>query len=376
MFAQTYDLRTLLFGILLLPILGALVAVLIIQLRQRIRKTVRQANLLDPLLAKAPIGALLFNAKGDLLQRNELANALFSLKTNNLPDTQWAHLLQDDLQTDGRYRTIEITTGELTADDETPPRLIRWWIAHHDGLRMALLFDITNEQRAEQSANQLLSDLSHELRTPLATLLTHIEVLGLPDIADDVQKQSLQFMKGETERLVRMSNRTLELGRIQTSTSLEPQPVDLTALVEATVSQMQVEAAAANATITIEADDALPHTLGDADQLRQVLINLIDNAIKYGGNRIVVSLRQSANAITCAIRDNGSGIPAQQIPNLQRRYVRAAPADVEGSGLGLAMVHEILRRHNSQLQMNSQTEGSERGTTVTFTLQTAEEVAQ
>lgn len=378
MFVWTYDLRTLLFGILLLPLLGALLAVLVIRLRQRNRKADYQAHLLDPLLANAPIGSLLFNKAGDLLRANALARTLLTLEpnANKLPEARWAHLLQIDLETEGRYRTIELPIGNDKEGDAS--RLVRWWITNHDGLIMVLLFDITNEQRAEQSANRLLSDLSHELRTPLATLLTHIEVLSLPDIADDVQRQSLQFMKGETERLVRMSNRTLELGRLQASTSIEPQPVDLHAVVQTAVSQMQVEAAANGSTITIEADDALPNIWGDADQLHQVLLNLIDNAVKYGGshNRIIVALRQTDGAISCSVRDRGPGIADQHLPNLERRYYRAAPADIDGSGLGLAMVREILRRHNSQLELSSQADGDERGTSATFVLQTEREAQQ
>ena len=372
MFLWTFDLRALLFIVLLLPLAGALLTLLMARLQRRRRQAADQAALLEPLFAQAPSGLLLFDDAHHLLQINDMARRLLQIPASAtvLPDARWARLLQKDLQEVGRYRTVELALHDSDDSDSGETSIVRWWITHQQHHSLVLLFDITTEQRAEQSAHRLLSDLSHELRTPLATLLTHIEVLSLPNIADEVRQQSRRFMKDEIQRLVRMSNRTLELGQLQSSASFEPMLVALQPLVESIVSQMQVAVAAKDGRITIEADESLPPVPGDPDQLRQVFLNLLDNAIKYGenGNGIAVAIQRTENGIVCTVRDSGPGIAVEHLPHLERRFYRAAPSNVDGSGLGLAMVREILRRHNSQLKITSQTTGDERGTTMRFIL--------
>lgn len=382
MFVWTFDLRMLLLIVLLLPVAGAFFALSLVRLQQRRRQVDEQVALLGALFDRAPVGLLLFGDRENLLHANGVASRFLRLPaaTIELPETRWARLLRTDLHEAGRYRTVELslaeaTNGALDGADSAEMRVVRWWITHRGRLTLVLLFDITNEQRAEQSANRLLSDLSHELRTPLATLLTHLEVLALPALSEEVRAQSLHFMRDEVQRLVRMSNRTLELGQLQSSAPFEPQQVDLVAVAESVVAQMAVEAAAKDGRITLEADDSLPPVAGDPDQLRQVLLNLLDNAIKYGGNgnRIVVSLGQGgsgrgAGGVVCTVRDGGPGIAPEHLPHLERRFYRGAPSNVAGSGLGLSMVREILRRHNSQLELSSQTAGDERGTTARFVL--------
>ncbi|MEM7134887.1 MAG: ATP-binding protein [Chloroflexota bacterium] len=376
----TLELRATLFILLMLPLLGASFALSVSWLRKHRHQVKEQVGLLQSLFYQAPVGLLIFNRAYTLLSINENACHLLQIPSQavTLPDTPWANLLHQDLQEANRYRTLEVEPGDQNqnGDDRV---VIRWWITHHQNLVLVLLFDMTNEEQAEHAANRLLSDLSHELRTPLATILTHLQVLSLPDMSDQVREQSIQFMKDETQRLVRMSNRTLELGQLQANSSFLPKNVALKPLIEGAVSQMQVEAVAKDTRIVMELADSLPFVLGDPDQLHQVLLNLLDNAIKYGetsnrngpDNRILISLRRVEKGVACIMQDRGPGIPEEHLPYLERRYYRAGSSNIAGSGLGLSMVREILHRHKSQLEITSRTKGSERGTTVRFTLPAA-----
>jgi two-component system phosphate regulon sensor histidine kinase PhoR len=200
----------------------------------------------------------------------------------------------------------------------------------------------------------------------------------LPTVANEVRDQSLQFMKDETQRLVRLVNNTLELGRLESSGEQEVRPVDLLALAEDAVAQTVHQAQASQANLAIQADAPLPLALGQPERLKQVFLNLLENAIKYGapGNQITVRLRGTTDGLHCAVCDTGPGIPADHLPNVTQRFYRAAPAGVPGSGLGLALVAEILRQHQSQLHITSQTADlstelgtpAKRGTCVHFTL--------
>lgn len=379
MFLATLDLQTVLFGLLLLPIGGALLMAVFMRARRRQRRAMEQASLLTMLFSQAPFGLLQLDQRHQVVAANDQAKHLLGLEADDseLPDQPWRDLLVADLSENGRYRTVEINSSNDRDEGQSidAARVVRWWVRTQEQGAVVALFDLTNEQGAEQRANRLLSDLSHELRTPLATLMTHLEVLSLPELTSEVHQQSIGFMKDETNRLSRLSNRTLELGRLQASVAIEPQSVEIDTLAESVASQMQIEAAARESHIHTEADDELPPVWGDPDQLRQVFLNLLDNAIKYGGenNRIVVSLHRSPTGVVCTIQDSGPGISSEHLANLEKRYYRAASQTIPGSGLGLAMVREILRRHNSKLEISSRVDGAQRGTEMRFVLAVVED---
>jgi len=224
----------------------------------------------------------------------------------------------------------------------------------------------------EQAAGFLLIYLSHDLRRPLATLLTHLEVLRLPHIPDETRQQSIHLMQVEARRMARLVHDMLELGRLETSAELERRPVDLLAVVEAALAQVRPQAEAQQMTLSLQADMPLPLVVGDADRLKQVFLNLLDNAVKYSrpGDRVIVSLQPTpaGDGVACAVCDTGPGIPAEHLPHVTRRFYRAVPDEIEGSGLGLAVVAEILRRHQSRLDIESRSEGAETGTCARFVL--------
>lgn len=216
------------------------------------------------------------------------------------------------------------------------------------------------------------SDLAHELRTPLAILLTHLEVLRLPQISEDTRQQSVVLMQQEAKRMSRLVHDLLELGYLETAPTLEQRPVDLHELVNQVITQIAPLADERQVTLSVQADSGDLFTLGDADRLRQVFLSLLDNAVKYVrvGDQVTVIVRHdlTRRALLCQVQDTGPGIPAEHLPLLTRRFHRVASEEISGSGLGLAVAQEILRRHHSELEISSCTEGAETGTTVRFAL--------
>lgn len=208
------------------------------------------------------------------------------------------------------------------------------------------------------SSGRLLNDLAHELRTPLATLLTHAEVLHLPNLTQEARDQSIELVRAEGRRMSRLLNLMLDLGRIDVAGDLPMHTVDFGGLVSEAAEQMREALENHNLRLTVEIDGILPQISGDADRLRQVLLNLLDNTVKHCrlGDAVQVRVTREAGGIRCTVCDSGPGIPPQHLPHLTERFYRAAPQAVEGSGLGLALVDEILRRHDSQLEITSKTE--------------------
>ncbi|MBX3013331.1 MAG: hypothetical protein KF832_17560 [Caldilineaceae bacterium] len=372
----TFDLKLSLFVLLLYSGLLIGTTALLVQWWARRRQPWRTLASLQSVLANTPVAVGLFDQQGNLVYANPAIQRLLALAPNVplLPENSWhAHLRADlqEAQRPGRHAgCYRIETLPKVPEQ---PLTIRWWVTRWQDVTLFFAIDITTQQRSEQNAQLLLSDLAHELRTPLATLLTHLQVLQLPGLSTELRGQSLSFMQAEVQRLVRLSNHLVDLGRLQTQPQLA-QALDLAALVESAVGQVRLAAAERQMQIGLTVQGPLSPVLGDPDRLRQLFLNLLENALKYGdpGNRITVQLTASAQGVACLVGDTGPGIAAAHLPHLTRRFYRAAPAGVAGSGLGLALVAEILQQHQSHLEIESQTAADTHngpvGTTMRFVL--------
>lgn len=369
------DLQWLLFGFLLVLVTAVAVTIWLDRRwrGQRVAEMLSGVEGMRPVLERAPFGVLVLEGLRTCCYANPYACRLLELAPPcRLPDTAWVHALNEDrvvarleATIEGRYRSVTLPTDQVA----------RWWVTPWGDRDFVFLLDVSTQQQAEQAARFLLSDLSHELRTPLATILTHLEVLCLPEISEEIGQQSLRLLKEEAQRMARLVNDMLELGRLETTVELERRPVDLLALVEEVVAQVISQAEERDIELSLETDTPLPPVLGDPDRLRQVFLNLLNNAITYSrpSDRVMVSLQREREGIACAVRDTGPGIPAEHLPYATRRFYRAAPEEVAGSGLGLALVSGILHRHQSRLEFESRAEGAETGTCVRFVLPVLQE---
>jgi signal transduction histidine kinase len=360
------DVRVLLTLLLLLLMGGAAWA----WARPALPVLVNAQEILTSLFANAPVAVMWLDGAGGVQMANVRARSLAGIDapaTRLPPDEEWQHRLLEDVQAvlasptaSGRGRTFNLPDQ----------RTWHWWVTAWHGGALVYIDDLTDAQHAEQATHLLLSDLAHELRTPLATLATHLEVLRLATVAPEIRDQSIGFLREETQRLVRLVNNTLELGRLQSSSGLERRPVQLLPLVEAVVAQLHGEAQAHGVEVSVEAATQLPPVFGNADRLKQVLLNLLDNSIKYGreGDHVLLTLRAEEGGVACAVCDTGPGIAAEHLPHVTRRFYRAVPSGMPGSGLGLALAAEIVRQHGAQLSVESRTQGDSTGTCVRFIL--------
>jgi two-component system, OmpR family, phosphate regulon sensor histidine kinase PhoR len=336
---------------------------------------------LAAVFAHAPVAVLWLDGTGALRMANAHARVLTGIDTAAaiLPAAEWQSRLLEDVQAVLESPADHERSRTMALPEQ---RTWHWWVTAWHGAGLVLIDDITSAQQAERATHLLLSDLAHELRTPLATLATHLEVLRLATVAPEIREQSVEFLRDETQRLVRLVNNTLELGRLQSSSGFELRPVHLFALVEAVVAQLHGEAQSRNVAVSVEAEANLPPVRGNADRLKQVLLNLLDNSLKYAraGDSVVVSLAYEAGGetgdnggVACAVCDTGPGIAAEHLPFVTRRFYRAVPSGMPGSGLGLALAAEIVRQHSARLIVSSRDvatiePGESTGTCVRFVL--------
>jgi signal transduction histidine kinase len=229
---------------------------------------------------------------------------------------------------------------------------------------------------ARQMQTDMVANVSHELRTPLTSIKGLVETLR-DGAVDDLQVRDsfLETMEQETDRLIRLVNDLLLLSRADSEAlNLRLEPLDLSPLVQTTVSSLLPQVEARGLSLKVVANPACPLVKADADRLRQVLVNLLDNAIKYSRPDGVITLKvdcATERLIQIQIHDQGIGIPAEALNDLGQRFYRLDKARARsegGSGLGLAIAQALVKAQGGQLWLESQ---EDQGTTVTFALPAA-----
>jgi signal transduction histidine kinase len=249
-------------------------------------------------------------------------------------------------------------------------------VRSHDELgRLGRTFnDMTARlQAARQMQIDFVANVSHELRTPLTSVKGTLETLRGGAIDDlEVRDRFLETIENETDRLIRLVNDLLLLSRADSEAlNLRRERVDLNELVRATVERLAPQATARDLTVQVVASTDAPLAWADAGQVGQVLVNLLDNAIKYSrpGRSVTVSVSRTPEQFArVQVRDEGIGIPAEHLPHIGQRFYRADRARSRtqgGNGLGLAIARSLVQAHGGQLWLESQ---EDVGTLVSFTL--------
>ena len=235
------------------------------------------------------------------------------------------------------------------------------------GAQMLFFEDITEREVAAQMRRDFVANVSHELRTPLTALMGFVETLQGPAKNDPVaQERFLAIMAGEAGRMNRLVQDLLSLGQVEATERIRPTAeIDLAQLVGSTLRGLEPVAESAKVVFETEGIDRAVLVRADSDQLRQVLTNLVENAIKYGGSggRVRVMVGEIARdaglrgpAVQVVVQDFGQGIDPVHIPRLTERFYRVDSHRLRamgGTGLGLAIVKHIVNRHRGRFRIES-----------------------
>ena len=221
---------------------------------------------------------------------------------------------------------------------------------------------------AERMKNDFISSVSHELRTPLTAIKGWAETLRVG--ADPVTaEKGMTVIIRESERLSGLVEELLDFSRLQSGRMrLSAARLDILAELDEAVYLFTDRARTEHKDLTYEENTSLSPVYGDRDRLRQVFVNIIDNALKYteSGGSITVSSREEDGFVQVTVSDTGCGIPPEHLPNVKKKFYKANQL-VRGSGIGLAVADEIAAMHGGSLQIESQVGV---GTVVTVSLPT------
>jgi signal transduction histidine kinase len=313
-------------------------------------------------------GVVGVDAARRIVRLNDTARALLGVR-EPLPCTldllPRDRALRDSLDTALAGRATEGV--ETTLDGRTVAIAARPLEA--GGAVLALL-DLTHMRRLEAVRRDFVANVSHELRTPLTVIGGFAETLARDDLAPPDRAKFAERIRVHARRMQRLVDDLLDLSRIESGSWVpNPESVEIAALAGEAFATVRDVAAAKGVALDTEVGPGAGTLVADATALRQVLGNLVENAVRHtsAGRVTVFALRSSPDTVELGVRDTGQGIAAEHLPRIFERFYRVDPArsrEEGGTGLGLAIVRHLVEAHGGRVRAES-TVG--RGTTIIAT---------
>ncbi|HJX13335.1 MAG TPA: ATP-binding protein [Dehalococcoidales bacterium] len=320
-------------------------------------------------------GVILTDGEADIVLINRAARKLFRAGSENVRGRPLIEVAREH-ELDDILSSCLKTGGEQSVQFESRAsgRFLRAIAipVTPDRPRGVLLVvqDLTELRGLQTMRRELVGNISHEFRTPLAGLKAMVETLR--DGAVDNKETARDFLgriEGEVDRMTQLVAELTELSRIETGKAeLKPEPVNLSALVDEVITQLGPQMERREVTAVKELAPDLPPVPADRERVRQVIINLVHNAIKFNrpGGSIRAATKTIDDAVLVEIADTGQGISRDALPHVFERFYKADRSRAgQGSGMGLAIARHVVEAHGGKIRVQSE-EG--KGATFTFTL--------
>lgn len=324
-----------------------------------------EKNKVETILNNMTDGILAFNTKGELIHINPKAKKMIGRR------------YYDDIKFDTFFKEIDadISMGSLIYinDEEKSERqatikdkIIRFTFApfkieNKIGGILVVMHDVTSQQKLEFSRREFVANVSHELRTPLTTVKSYAETLADMPYDEEMHTKFLGTIANEADRMTRIVKDLLTLSRLDEGEyELRPfEQINLSDFLSGVVERMFFSAKEKHQTLLLHAPNENSVVLSDRDKLEQVVINIISNAIKYTpeGGKIDIYFGTLYKDAFIKVRDNGIGIPKENLPRIFERFYRVDKArsrETGGTGLGLAIAKQIMNQLGGNISIASE----------------------
>ena len=337
-----------------------------------------ERNKLSAVMETMSDGVIVVDSSGDVELLNGAAATLFGVDPGVDPEMPLSvghdHELRQLVAAcrssrEPQYAEIILTTGRRTVSAVATPLE-----EEPGGAVLVTLHDLTELRQVETSRREFVSNVSHELRTPLSSIKAMAETLeggGLND--PSINADFVRRIHVEADRMTTLVNDLLELTNLQSGQAdMKAQEVDIASVIREESSRYVQVAEALGIEARVFVPEDLPKVIAQEDRMRQVVRNLLDNALKFTpeDGRIDLSASASHDVVEVRVSDNGLGIPPESLPHIFERFYKVERSrQNEGSGLGLAIVKNIVQAYGGEVSVESR-EGE--GSTFSFTLSVAE----
>ena len=330
----------------------------------------QESKRLHSILSYMTDGVLATNRRGQITMINDMAKKQLGVQKEDVLNKSILELLK--IEDDYELRDLITQIPELMIDSQVVNgeylslrvrfALVRRESGFISGL-VAVLHDTTEQEKEERERRLFVSNVSHELRTPLTSVKSYLEALDEGALYDPVAPDFIKVSLDETNRMMRMVTDLLHLSRIDNATTrLDVELINFTAFITFILNRFDKMRSQ---------DDEKKYELVrdypinsvwieiDTDKMTQVIDNILNNAIKYSpdGGKITVSMKTTDDQMILSIKDQGLGIPKQDLPKIFDRFYRVDRARSRaqgGTGLGLAIAKEIIKQHNGFIWAKSE----------------------
>jgi len=330
----------------------------------------QESKRLNSILSYMTDGVLATNRRGQITMINDMAKKQLGVQKEDVLNKSILELLK--IEDEYELRDLITQIPELTIDSQDVNgeylslrvrfALVRRESGFISGL-VAVLHDTTEQEKEERERRLFVSNVSHELRTPLTSVKSYLEALDEGALYDPVAPDFIKVSLDETNRMMRMVTDLLHLSRIDNATTqLDVELINFTAFITFILNRFdKMRSQDEEKKYEIVRDYPINSVWIeiDTDKMTQVIDNILNNAIKYSpdGGKITVSMKTTDDQMILSIKDQGLGIPKQDLPKIFDRFYRVDRARSRaqgGTGLGLAIAKEIIKQHNGFIWAKSE----------------------
>jgi two-component system NtrC family sensor kinase len=332
--------------------------------RREVRKTtasleqrVNELQKLETILDHIEDGVIILDPSDNLLLVNPAARRVFEIGKEDIRGKNVSSIIphQDlrNLIMMGRVNPLQY--HEICFDDE---RVYNAQYASIPGIGIAVtLQNITYLKQIDHMKNEFISTVSHDLRSPLTAILGYVELLDRVGPVNDQQKDFIRRVQVSVQSVTALINDLLELGRIEAGISGQVDTVPVDAVLNFAIDNISYQIAEKKLNLQTNLPAVVPLIYGNPVRIRQMLDNLLGNALKYTpvGGDIDISITLEADQLLLQITDTGPGIPPADQPHIFEKFYRGSnvSTQVKGSGLGLAIVKSIIETHHGRIWVDS-----------------------
>jgi two-component system, OmpR family, phosphate regulon sensor histidine kinase PhoR len=330
-----------------------------------------QAHLhqLETVIQQVEDGVLITDPEGRMLLANRTIRGLFSLGGEPLdgrllkdvmPNPELQYLFSRRLSASPAQRRTEITLP----DD----RIYNAHLTPIEGVGYAIVMnDITQLKELDRLKSEFVSTVSHDLRSPLTTILGYVDLIERAGPVTRQQKEFINRIQNSVGSITTLISDLLDLGKIESGIDSQKETVLLNTLARNAVEGIRARAEAKHIPLQITLDDRIPPLTGNPVRLRQMISNLLDNAVKYTpeGGTVTFSTQREQDQILVRVSDSGIGIPATDLPYVFNKFYRASNVqNTAGTGLGLSIVKSVAEIHGGRVWVDSTDGGGTKFTVV------------
>jgi PAS domain S-box-containing protein len=323
-----------------------------------LQQRVDELQKLDTIFEHIEDGVIILDEQMNLLLINPAARRDFGLwqddsvigKSANevLPHPDMKVLLSESLKNAMPHNEITFEDGRVLSAQCTPiPRI---------GMAITMQ-DITYLKQIDRLKNEFVNTVSHDLRSPLTAILGYVGLLDRVGPVNDQQREFIHRVQNSVQNVTALVNDLLELGRIEAGFDTQKEVVPLEGIIKYSLETLSLQIADKKLNLHLNLPQELPQMRGNPIRLRQMMDNLIGNAIKYTpqDGDITIDLEGQNDQVILRISDTGPGIPPADQPHIFEKFYRASnvPKGVGGSGLGLAIVKSIVDNHQGRIWVDS-----------------------